>query len=292
MSGLTQFAGRWFVLKIGGELASDPLRLSSGIGRATAEFLSAKIKVAIVHGAGPQATQLSERLGLKPVKIGGRRVTDEATLEVMKMALAGQVSVDIGAALRRAGVPAISTTGISAGLIRARRRPPVVVSGGGPAPIDFGWVGEVVGVDAELFEQLARIPLLVALASLAADAEGNVFNINADTVAARVASALRAAKLFLVSELPGVLQDIADPATRIPRLDARSARAEIAGGIIHGGMIPKVEESLAALEAGVESVHIVGSEPPDGLLQEALRPGSCGTAIAELARDQPSQAQG
>jgi acetylglutamate kinase len=280
MSALSSFAGRWFVVKIGGELACDPRRLSSSIGRAVGEFSAAAIKVAIIHGGGPQATQLSQRLGLRPLKIAGRRVTDEATLEVMKMALAGQASVDVAAALRLAGVRAIATTGVSAGLIEARRRPPILVEGGGPTPVDFGWVGDVERVNVELFERFARIPLVIALASLAADAEGNVFNINADTVAARVASALRAAKLFLVSGVPGVLQDTSDPGTRIPRLNRQKARAQVAGGVIRGGMIPKVEESLAALDAGVESVHIVGSEPADALLQESARPGSCGTAIS------------
>ncbi len=268
------------MVKIGGELACDRPRLASCIGRAVRDFSEAGIKIAVIHGAGPQATQLSQRLGLQPVKIGGRRVTDDATLEVMKMALAGQASVDVAAALQSAGVRLIATTGVSAGLIEARRRPPVAVSGGGPAPIDFGWVGDIARVNGELFEQLARIPLVVGLASLAGDAQGNVFNINADTVAARVASALRAAKLFLVSGVPGVLRDRTDPASRIATLTRKEAAARIAEGLIREGMIPKVEESLAALDAGVEAVHIVGSEPADALLQEAAVAGSCGTAIS------------
>jgi len=279
VTDLSRFAGRWFVVKIGGELLSDPATLGSGIAPAIRDLSRAKVKLAIVHGGGPQATQLSRRLGLKTVKVAGRRVTDAATLEVMKMALAGQASVDLAAALGRAGVRAIATTGVSASLVEARRRPPVAVSGGGPAPIDFGWVGDVVRVDVQLFEQLAAIPLVIALAPLATDGQGNVFNVNADIVAARVASELRAARLFLVSQVPGVLQDVSDPGTRIPHLDRKHAVAQIGSGVIHGGMIPKVEAGLAALEAGVESVHLIAGEPADALVQESINPGSCGTVL-------------
>jgi len=279
VTDLSSFAGRWFVVKIGGELLSDPGTLTSGMGRAIRDLSRAEIKLAIVHGGGPQATQLSQRLGLKTVKVGGRRVTDAATLEVMKMALAGQASVDLAVALGRAGVRAIATTGVSAGLVEANRRAPVAVSGGGPEPIDFGWVGDVVRINVKLFEQLAGIPLVIALAPLAADGEGNVFNVNADTVAAQVASELRAARLFLVSQVPGVLQDVSDPGTRIPRLSRKHAVAQISSGVIHGGMIPKVEAGLAALDAGVESVHLVGTDPADALFQETINPGSCGTVL-------------
>jgi acetylglutamate kinase len=279
VTDLSTFAGRWFVVKIGGELLADPRSLASGIGQSVRELSAAKIKIAIVHGGGPQATQLSQRLGLRAIKVGGRRVTDAETLEVMKMALAGQASVDLSAALGRAGVRTIATTGVSARLIEAQRRSPVVVSGGGREPVDFGWVGDVVRVNVELLEQLAGIPVVIALASLAADGEGNVFNINADTVAARVASALQAARLFLVSQVPGVLEDISDPGTRIPRLSRKAAAAQISSGVIHGGMIPKVEAGLAALEAGVESVHVVATQPADVLLRESISPGSCGTVL-------------
>jgi acetylglutamate kinase len=277
--GLEAFRGRWFVLKIGGELALDRPRLSATVGRAVRAFLEAGLKVAVVHGAGPQATELSKRLGLQPTIVGGRRVTDEATLEVMKMTLTGQVSVDVAAAFRAAGVPALCTSGVSAGLVDARKRPPTVVSGGGPDPVDFGLVGDVARVNVELFERLARIGVVPVIGSLCGDENGSVFNVNADTVATRVAAQLRAAKLFLVSNVPGVLRDKDDPATRIPKLTPEEARAQIASGIIQGGMIPKVEESLAMLEQGIDAIHIVGPSPDDAILREGKEPGSCGTAF-------------
>lgn len=277
--GLAAFAGRWFVVKVGGELAADPDRLAASVGAAVRAFLSAGIKVAVIHGGGPQANALSARLGLVATQVGGRRVTDAATLEVMKMTLAGQVSVDMASAFRRARVPALCTTGVSAGLIGATRRPPRIISGGGPLPLDLGLVGDVTEVNVALFEALAGAGVVPVLASLAGDDAGAVFNINADTVATRVAAQLSAAKLFLVSNVPGVLADRNDPATRLPRLTADEARAQIAAGVIQGGMIPKVEESLAMLEQGIEAIHIVGIEPAGAILEEAERAGSRGTAF-------------
>ena len=280
MSGLSQLTGRWLVVKVGGELAQDRALLAASVGNAVRAFLDAGIRVVVVHGAGPQATELSKRLGLVPRMVGGRRITDQATLEVMKMALAGQVSVDVAAALRMARVPGVCTTGVSAGLLEAVKRPPKPITGGGPEPVDMGLVGDVVSVDTGLLERLAAAGVVPVLGSLGGDAAGNVFNINADTVAARVAAELRAAKLLLVSNVPGVLRDKDDPSTRIPRLTAEEARKAIASGVIVGGMIPKVEESLAMLEQGIEAVHIVGVDPPSALLDEAREAGSRGTAFA------------
>lgn len=276
---LADFAGRWFVVKIGGELAQTPRRLAESIGAAVRAFHEAGVKVCVIHGAGPQATALGKKLGLEPNMVGGRRITDAPTLEVMKMALGGQVSVDVAAALRSAGVPALCTTGVSAGLIEARRRPPVLVTGAGPEPVDFGWVGDVVDVDIAAFDRLAGAGFVPVLGSLCGDAEGQVFNINADTVATRVASKLKAAKLFLVSNVPGVLLDKSDPSSRIPLLTPDDARSRIASGVIVGGMIPKVEESLAMLDQGVDAIHIMGIEPPNALLAEAEKPGAAGTAF-------------
>jgi acetylglutamate kinase len=279
VGGLAEHRGRWFVVKIGGELAQDKPRLAASVGAAVRAFREAGIRVAVVHGGGPQATELSKRLALPTHQVGGRRITDEATLEVMKMTLAGQVSVDVASALRMAGVDALCTTGVSAGLMDAVRRPPVVVPGAGPDPVDLGLVGDVTAVRVALLDTLEAAGVVPVLGSLCGDAAGHVFNVNADTVATRVAARLGAAKLFLVSNVPGVLRDKNDPATRIPTLDAREARRQIASGVIQGGMIPKVEESLAMLDEGIGAIHIVGIEPASALLAEARSAGSAGTAF-------------
>ncbi len=281
---LEPFRGRWFVVKVGGELAESRTRLASSVGLAVRVFLDAGVRVVVVHGGGPQATELSKRLGLEPRQISGRRVTDEATLEVMKMTLAGQVSVEVAAAFRLAGVPALCTTGLSAGLVDAIRRGPKVITGAGPEPIDLGLVGDVTSVNVALLERLCDAGVVPVLGSLCGDANGNVFNVNADTVAGRVAAQLKAAKLFLVSNVPGVLRDRSDPRSRIPTLSPQAARAQIASGAIQGGMIPKVEASLAMLAEGVEAIHIVGIDPEDAILQESMAPGTFGTAFLQETR--------
>lgn len=241
----------WHVIKIGGDLAQDRPKLAATIGAAVREKLEAKTKVAVVHGAGPQATELTKKLGLEPTMIAGRRLTDDATLEVMKMTLGGQVSVDVAAAFRIAGVPAVCTTGVSAGIVDARKRPPRVISGAGDEPIDLGQVGDVTGIAVDLLEKLASIGLVPVLGSLAGDSNGAVFNINADTVAARVAAALGAEKLYLVSNVPGVLQE----KTTLATLTRAESKQLIETGVITAGMIPKVEEAFALLDE-VKSVVI------------------------------------
>lgn len=277
--GLSACAGQFFVVKIGGELAQDTSLLAASVGEGLRKFLEAGVKVVVVHGAGPQANELSGKLGLVPNQVGGRRITDAATLEVMKMTLAGQVSVDVATALGKAKVPALATSGVSAGLVRAKKRAPKVVTGGGPEPVDFGFVGDVTSVNTALLERLCAAQVVPVLSSLCGNEDCEPLNVNADTVATRVAAALKAAKLFLVSNVPGVLRDKNDVATRIPKLTPTSARDFIASGVIQGGMIPKVEESLEMLKSGIGSIHIVGTTPHDALEKEAAVPGSMGTAF-------------
>ena len=265
------------VVKIGGEL------LVSGeihaLGHDVRKLTEAGHRVAIVHGGGVQAGQLQERLGIPVNKVAGRRITDEATLDVMKMTLAGQVNVDICGALLGAGCRPVGLHGASSLAIEAVKRPPRVVSGGGPDPIDFGQVGDVQGCNVDLVERLWEGGYLPVLASLGANAAGAVFNINADTVASRVARSLGASRLFLVTGVPGVLTDLGDPTTRLERLSPVDAQKAIADGVITGGMIPKVEEAMESLQRGVGAVHIVGNLDEGDLLREMQAPGTVGTAL-------------
>ncbi len=288
MTSLEAYAGKWFVVKIGGELAVDVPKLAASVGFAVREFRDHGIRVAVVHGGGPQASLLSKRLGLTPTQVRGQRVTDEETLEVMKMAVAGLVSVNVASAFRLARVDALCTSGVSAGLIEAVRRPAIVTeTPEGKVEIDYGLVGDVTQVNVALFEKLAEAGLVPVVACLAGDSAGRVYNVNADTVAAKLALALSAAKLILVSNVPGVLRDKSDPSTRIPRLTISQARQYIADGIIVGGMIPKIEESLEMLQSGIEAIHIVGTSPDTSVLEEIAAPGSRGT-VFENARTSSS----
>jgi acetylglutamate kinase len=266
-----------FVLKLGGEVVQSA-ELATVAGDVKA-LRDAGHPIAIVHGGGPQATALSKRLGLTPTIVGGRRVTDRDTLEVMKMALAGQVNVDLCAALVAAGARPVGLHGASDRLVRAVKRPPRVVAGAGPDPVDFGHVGDVVGVNVELVRSLLGLGYVPVVACLGAGDDGAIYNINADTVANHVAIALGARALVVVTDVPGVLRDISDPASRVARLTEAESKAAIASGVVTKGMIPKLEESFAAIKAGVRAVHVVGKLAAGDLARALTEPGSVGTML-------------
>ncbi|WXB00340.1 acetylglutamate kinase [Pendulispora brunnea] len=265
------------VLKLGGDVIAGPYL--GAIASDVAALARAGTPVVLVHGGGPQATALQKQLGQTPNIVGGRRITDEATLDVMKMTLAGKVNVDLCAALVAAGARPVGLHGASSCVIRAVKRPPRVVSGGGPDPIDFGFVGDVTGLRHELLSLLLDAGYVPVLACLGADEGGNVYNINADVVANQSAIALGARSLFLVTDVPAVLRDVADPTSRIPRLSLADGKKAIADGVVTKGMIPKLDESFAAIAAGVRAVHIVGRLQPGDLAREAADPGSVGTVL-------------
>ncbi len=271
-------AAKTAVLKFGGEVVADAAALA-GVLADVAALVASGWRLVLCHGGGPQANALQERLGLAPRKVAGRRITDAATLQVMKHVLAGELSVDVAAAAAAAGLQAVGISGVSAGLVTARRRPPIVLASAGPEPIDFGLVGDIVEIRTGLLTHLWAGGYTPVVNTLGIDpARGEVYNINADTVASAIAAALKVDHLFLMTGVPGVLANKDDPGTRIPRLTAAEARAAIAAGIIVGGMIPKVEEALANIELGIGAVHILGATA--GALQaEAQAPGSRGTVL-------------
>ena len=265
------------VIKVGGEVVASPgmATIASGIG----DLSERGDRVLLVHGAGPQVTELQEKLGQKPRIVAGRRITDAQTLEVIKMVVAGKVNVEACAALVVAGLNPVGLHGASSLAVRASRRPPRVVSGGGPDPIDFGNVGDVMGFNDALLALLTDAGYVPVLACLGADEQGRCYNINADVVANQLAVALDAKSLVLVSDVPGVLRDVGDPASRIPRMTVAEGRRAIAEGVVTKGMIPKLEESLASIEQGVRSVHIVGRLGKGELAREVADPGSVGTVL-------------
>ena len=266
-------AGAPLVVKLGGDVLEGAALATTAADLA--RVVATGERVVVVHGGGAQATALSERLGLKAVLVGGRRVTDAPTLDVMKMVVAGKLNVELSTALRAAGVAAVGLSGTSGGG-RARKRPPRVVAGGGDAPVDFGLVGDVVGFDVPLLQTLWSAGYLPVVACLAGDDAGGALNINADVVASQLAAALSARCLIAVTAVGGVRRDKDDPATRIARLTVAEARAEIAAGRVKGGMIPKLEEAFAPLEAGVGAVHIVA---PGEIAAALAADGSVGTCL-------------
>lgn len=265
------------VIKVGGEVAAGSAMLP--IAADIAELSAQGTPVVVVHGGGPQATDLQRRLGQTPTIVGGRRVTDEATLEVMKMAVAGKVNVDLCAALLKAGARPVGLHGASARAVAAIRRPPRLITGAGPDPVDLGFVGDVVGVNDTLITTLTTAGFVPVLACLGADEHGQVFNINADAVANQVAIRLDARALVLVTDVPAVLADVNDPSSRIARLTVDEGRRAIDRGVITKGMIPKVEESFAAIAEGVHAVYVVGKLARGDLARAVAEPGSVGTVL-------------
>ena len=268
---------RLVLVKVGGEiLKGDEVH---AVAADVAALVSRGDQVLMVHGGGPQATALQQKLGIEARVVAGRRITDAATLEVMKMIVGGQVNIDLCAALLAAGARPVGLHGASSLAVRGVKRPPRVVSGGGSAPIDFGLVGDVVGFNHDLIALLLQGGFVPVLGCLAADDRGQVLNVNADIVANQAAAAFHAARVVLVTSAPGVLRDLGDPTSRLRRLTAVEARAAIADGTVTGGMIPKLEESLATLGAGIEAVHIVGRIGRGDILRELDEPGAVGTAL-------------
>jgi acetylglutamate kinase len=265
-----------FVVKLGGDVLEGPARTE--VARALSEaHRTMGGRLVVVHGGGAQVTALCTRLGLATRMIAGRRITDAATLEVMEMVVAGQLNVQLCAALQAAGVAAVGLHAGS-GVIRARKRPPRVTSGAGPDPIDFGLVGDVTGFDLPLLATLAdagRLPVLSCL-GLGPSELGEILNLNADLAACQLGAALRAEALVAVTAVGGVRRDVGDPRSRIARLTVAEARAALADGTVKGGMIPKLEEAITAITSGVGRVEIVA---PGEIASALMRPGESGTQL-------------
>jgi acetylglutamate kinase len=265
------------IIKIGGEvIGSGEASVLAGEVRT---LVGSGARIAIVHGGGPQATELQKRLGLPTVQIAGRRVTDAATLDVMKMVLAGKLNVELCATLLAAGLSPVGLHGASGHFIQATRRRPRVYPSAGPDPVDLGLVGDVTGFHLPLLDTLWAAGHLPVIACLGADAHGGIYNINADLVGNQLAAALHAERLFLVTSTPGVLGDINDPSSRLPRLSSTEARQAIASGAVTGGMIAKLEEAMAVIDQGVGAIHILGKLAAGDLVRAVREPGSVGTTL-------------
>jgi acetylglutamate kinase len=272
-----KFKGSLFVIKFGGE----PLRSQETLDSLAEDisFLhSIGIRVVLVHGGGPQVTDVEKLIGAESRFVAGRRVTDEKSLEALKMVLAGKINIELVARLRKYGIPAVGLTGVSANIITATRRPPTKVTGSNEV-VDFGLVGDIEKIETGTISQLLDQGLLPIVCPLSADREGNILNVNADVVASRLAASLKAEKLLLLTDKMGVMTNVDDPTTLISQLTADQGRDAIRQGIIKGGMIPKVEEALRSLQNGVQQVHILSAVEPHTLLVEIFTETGCGTML-------------
>ena len=254
------------VIKLGGKVLEEEkprLRLCEQIGVLAHQGH----RIVVVHGGGKQVTDLSTRLGIPVIQYQGRRVTNEATLQVVKMVLSA-INGELTAALISRRVAAVGMAGFEGNLLRCCKRPPVTLRiDGKDQAVDFGLVAEVEETDPHFLFQLWELGLVPVVSCLCADAQGQILNLNADTVACELAVTLEAARLISVSDVDGVYLDPLDPSTRVSELEAERAREHLERGQLKEGMVAKVETALKALERGVTSVRVVSGLTENGLLE-------------------------
>jgi acetylglutamate kinase len=271
------FKGKTFVVKAGGEALETDGAIRDLLQQIEI-LVHVGIRVVLVHGGGSESSELLRALGGEPRIVEGRRVTDEKALEVASMVLNGTVNTRILAAARGLGLPAVGISGVDAGLIQARRRPPVKV---GDGMVDYGFVGDVISVAPGVLAGLLDLGLVPVVSPLSAADDGTLLNINADTVAAALAVGLRAEKLILLTGAPGVLERPDDPGSLVSYTDLEGLRRLRDQGGLTRGMLPKASAIESALRGGVRRVHILSWQTPDGLLAEAFTNEGVGTLVVE-----------
>ena len=275
------FRGKTFVVKVGGEVLTEP-KIRKALCEQLALLWSFSIRVVVVHGGGTKLDAVCEAMHIPIQKVAGRRVTSPEVLEAAKMVFAGQVHMDLLSELQAAGVPAVGLTGLDAGLVKAHRRPPVAVVPDGatePQLVDFGLVGDIDAVDPHVLSHLLEGGFVPVVAPLSGGEDGTIYNTNADTIAASLASAIGAEKLFFLLSVPGLLKDVTKTSSLIPHATLEELAGFEAQGVISGGMRPKVAAVKAAIAGGVPSVHLVSGLAPDALLAEVFTNEGSGTMI-------------
>ena len=263
------------VVKYGGHAMGEE-DLAKSFARDVVLLEQTAINPVVVHGGGPQIGDMLARLGIKSQFAGGLRITDAATIEIVEMVLAGSINKQIVGFINEAGGKAVGLCGKDGNMVLARKASGNAVDPQSGSEIDLGFVGEPESVDTAVLAQILGRELIPVLAPLAASAQGGTYNVNADTFAGAIAGALKAKRLLLLTDVPGVL----DKSNKlIKQLSPDDARALIADGTISGGMIPKVETCIYALEAGVEGVVILDGKVPHAVLLELLTDHGAGTLM-------------
>ena len=278
---IQRFQGQTFVVKLSGKVTEDQDNLTS-LAEELALLHQVGIRICVVHGGGKQLSELARKLGIEQTIIEGRRVTDDATLEMAKMIFAGKINTDILAALRQRSIEAVGLSGVDGNIVHAEKRPPKEILNretGVRDKVDFGYVGDVVQINSRLLTVLLDHGYLPVISSLGADDEGMVFNINADTIASAIAVQLQAEKLILLSDVDGIYLKAGAPETKVSRVTAAEAGELISSGAASGGMIPKLQSIIGLLERGVHSAHIISGAKRNALLSEIFTDKGTGTMI-------------
>ena len=277
---LKNWQGRTLVVKYGGNAMLDA-SLKQAVAQDIAELYNAGARLVIVHGGGPEITGLLKAMNKKSEFVAGLRVTDAETATLAEMALVGKTNPELVNYINRAGVRAVGLNGKDADLFEVRRLLATVYENGAARPVDIGFVGEVAAVRPALLNTLLDAGYVPVIAPIGADADGQTYNINADTAAAAVAAQLQADVFLLLTDVEGVFRDYHDKSSLIGELSFAEAKEMIQSGVVEGGMIPKVQACMAALEKGARLARVVDGRRPHCIV-EALQPGNvAGTAVVK-----------
>ncbi|MFZ3194416.1 MAG: acetylglutamate kinase [Moraxellaceae bacterium] len=278
---IQRFTGKTIVVKYGGNAMTDP-ELERSFARDIVLLKTVGINPVVVHGGGPQVDSLLKQLGRESDRIDGMRVTDGATMEVVEMVLGASVNGSIVNLINQHGGRAIGLTGKDGNLIRARKLMLDKTDDKGQMyKVDLGLVGEVVGVKTDVLDLFFKSDFIPVIAPLGVDEEGNTYNINADLVAGKVAEALKAEKLILLTNIAGVMD--ADK-NILTGLTTQEVDRLIETGVIYGGMIPKVSCALDAVKGGVHTAHIIDGRVPHSTLLEIFTDQGMGTLISNRVK--------
>ena len=262
---IQEYTGKIAVIKYGGNAMIDEEKKDS-VMRDIVLLNLIGVKVVLVHGGGPEITEMLRRVGKESRFVNGLRVTDQETVEIVQMVLAGKVNKSLVNLIQNKGGKAIGLSGMDGHLIEATIRDP-----------ELGYVGEITSVNVQPLLDMLDRGYIPVVSTLGCDNEGNVYNINADTAAAKIAGALRAECLISMTDICGILRDKDDPFTLIPEIGVSEAPALVQQGIINGGMIPKVECCINAIHWGVQKVFILDGRIPHAILIETLTDEGLGT---------------
>jgi acetylglutamate kinase len=268
---INKLSGKTVVIKYGGNSMQDETVINT-IMEDIAMLKIVGVNPILVHGGGPEINKMLTKLNIKSEFHNGLRITDKETMQVVEMILGGKINKEIVSRINSLGAKAIGLSGKDAQLISVVKKPP---AGG----VDYGYVGEVTGVNANILKTLCADGYIPVIAGIGADEKGQSYNINADTVAGEVAVALKAEKLIYLTDVDGIRKDEKDPATLISAISASEIRKMIADGTISGGMIPKVLGCIDSIKRGVSRVHIINGTIPHPVLLEIFTDVGIGTMI-------------
>ena len=264
---IKRYSGKTVVIKYGGNAMIDE-NLKMQVMEDIALLWLIGVKVVLIHGGGPEISETMKKLGKKAEFVNGLRVTDKETVDIVQMVLAGKINKTLVNLIQMKGGHAMGLSGIDGGIIEATMKDEAL-----------GYVGEITKIRPQPIEALLEKNYIPVISTVASDHQGNTYNINGDTAAARIAGALHAERLIMMTDIVGILMDKDDPSTLIPHITVEEARKLYDSGVISGGMIPKVDCCIDAIEHGVENVVIMDGRIPHSILMELLTDEGAGTMV-------------